>query len=558
MPPLLPALRVAALRRRLEGAPLPMAAPALAEALALALFLAALCLGLWRAATTAINLDVGFFLLGARTLRDGRELYVTWFDFNTPANYALPWLSLWLAEATGLRPADTTMAMITALLLGCAVLAALALRRAIPQAWSLPRIIGPAAFVLCLLVRPGFNFGQREVVFLAGLLPLLVLLWARRSGRAMPGGALAVTAALLAAFGAAHKPHFVVFLAGLAAMDLVLARLRPGHLAWPVWLALALAVAEMARMLLVHPQYLPLLLDFVGPGYAALGSPWRLAQGYLLGREWLAAALLGGLLAAHAWARPSPGQWPTMALWAGCLTLALGMFLAQGIGLLYQRFVYEALVVLTGVLALAAAAELACRLVAPRRLWPRAAAALGLVVLFAWHGWTRPGVQLTRAMVVDNPVVAMLEALPPGAGAMALQTMVNPASVLHGYARGRFRWAAEFGALTEFAAIERERQRARQAGEPMRPALAAIERAMLDRVVRAFADDPPALVLVEHPRIRLQWHGTAPALPIIAVLAADPRFAAAWAGYGAAESVAVPEGISARTELLDIHRRHTP
>lgn len=530
----------------------------LAGAASLLLCLASLALGLWRAATTAINLDVGFFLLGARALGEGRELYVSWMDFNTPANYALPWLSLRLADWLGARPADTHMAVLTLLLLGGAVLASLALRRAIADPCSLPRVIAPAIFVLCLLVRPGFNFGQREALFMATLLPLLVALWARRTGRPAPGLALGIMIALLAGFGAAQKPHFVVFLAGLAAMDLVLARLRPGRLCWPLWAALALALGEMGRVLLVHPYYLVLLRDVAGPAYAGLGEPWRLLRGYLAGREWAAAAGVGGLLALHAWARPSPGQWPALALWAGCLVLAMGMYVAQGIGLLYQRFVYEALVMLTGVLVLAAAAELACRRLTPALLWPRAAVALGLVALFAWQGWNRPGVQLTRAMVVANPVVAMLEALPPGAAVLALQTTTNPFSVLQGYVRGPFRWPAEFGPVGELPAVLEEQELARQEGRPMRPAMAAIEAAMRQRVARAFVPDPPLLVLVERPRQRMQWHGPGQARPMLEVLGSDPRFAALWAGYGAAGSVAVPEGVSDRTELMDVYRRLAP
>ena len=562
--PAAPAALLASIRRRLDASGTPAAPTGLADTLAW--LLAAICagLGLWRIGISAINADVAFFLQGGQALRDGGTLFGSWRDFNLPANYALPLLSQTIADAGTWRPADVHMLLLAGLSLGCAVLAGVLVRRAVARPWSVVAILAPSVFMIALLIRPGHNFGQRELLFLGMVLPLLITLWAHQLGRPSPRGWpgwwpglwMGLVVAVLAGLGACLKPHFIVFLLGIAAMDLVLSGFRRRRLFWPAWLALLVALAELLRVWLMHPAYFTEMLPLALLVYAPASEPLELAWSFLATpggyRTGLTTALL---LLLHALLRPGAGQFRFVACWAGCLTMAIGMYIGQGLGLHYHRIFFEGLVQISATLTLAFAAELVLRLVLPRLAWPRPATALMLALPLLVVSWRWPGLILQRSWVVGSPLVAALDALPPGSDVAAIQSLTWPVSVIPAYARVRLRFAGFAGLLVELPEIAA--QQARTDGLPPSPAIMALRAAMLARLSAGLETTRPGLVLVEgmvnmgRTRLPMLPYGRqTPDLPaILALLAEDARFASAWSHYARAASVELPAAAALDTHI---------
>jgi hypothetical protein len=240
-----------------------------------ALLAAALALvAQWRMLPTA---DVSWLLYAAGRVLDGARIGRDLIDVNFPLVIFDKLPAVAAARALGLDPWHGWIACLVLLLVAALVLAA-----RVPGSWfARPSHALPAAVVL--LAAPRSDFGQREHVTLLAVLPYLVLAGARVDRRTVPS-ILVTAVGILAAFGLAQKPFFVVVPLALALLEW-----RRGR-----------SLREVASL----PEHL-----VIGAGVPLV---------------WLAQ-----LAAAPAWLGAARWYWPLYSRYGGGLAIQLGV-LASG------------------------------------------------------------------------------------------------------------------------------------------------------------------------------------------------------------------------------------
>jgi len=210
---------------------------------------------------------MAFLLYAAERVVDGARLYVDVVEINPPLIVALNLPAVVLARA--LRTSDI---LVYRVLMCIALLGSLAF-----SDWSLRRTLGPSSATLrrllvlvlafALFLAPGNDFGEREHLLVALMLPYVMLAVGRVAGWPAPAGP-ALAAGALAGAGLALKPHFLLVLVaveGYAAW--CVRRRRPSEEALGAVGFLAVYVAGVA---LVIPQYFR-LVGLLGPAYSGFG-----------------------------------------------------------------------------------------------------------------------------------------------------------------------------------------------------------------------------------------------------------------------------------------------
>ena len=231
-----------------------------ASVIAMAVLLASLVLVLATAMSSPLKDDVAWLLYVARKWLGGGRLYVDIVEVNPPLIvwiYAVPAM---LSEWLGVSPKAVSAPFFAALLLGCAWWTADLLHgRATLFARRLP-VFGAIGTVLLLL--PGVEFGQREHLLVAAVLPYLALLAREMQGEPEPQRTAALAGAL-AALGCALKPGY---LPAFLVLEL-LGRVRGGRL---IRLATLAAVATLGVYGLGVLVFCPAFLDNAVPLALAL------------------------------------------------------------------------------------------------------------------------------------------------------------------------------------------------------------------------------------------------------------------------------------------------
>jgi hypothetical protein len=152
--------------------------------------------------------DTGFLLDEAARVLDGARLYVDLVEMNPPLIVGLNMMAVMFARRFGLPEILASRLGCVAVLLALLFLAAWVLRRLLPDDVVLRRaVVLPLAFTLFNLA--GQDFGEREHLLLALVVPYLLLASVRATRRSIPAPA-AVLIGLLAASAFALKPHFVL------------------------------------------------------------------------------------------------------------------------------------------------------------------------------------------------------------------------------------------------------------------------------------------------------------------------------------------------------------
>jgi hypothetical protein len=231
--------------------------------------------------------DVAWLLYVARKWMAGKRLYVDLVEVNPPLIiwiYAVP---AKLAQWLGCMPKTVANPFFAAMILAPCWWAACLLRGRAPLFARRAPVF--AALGILLLLLPGEEFGQREHLLAAAVLPYLVLLVRGLDGEAEPRRA-AILAGILAGLACALKPNYAV---AFLLME-VMAALR-GH-RMIRWASVSAGVAMLTYagvVALFVPAFftkaIPLALALYGGTDA---SPWQiLANGHkvLIGQ---AAALL--------------------------------------------------------------------------------------------------------------------------------------------------------------------------------------------------------------------------------------------------------------------------
>ena len=216
--------------------------------------------------------DVAFPLWAAGRVLDGATLYVDILEINPPL---FIWLDIPLvafARWTGLDPILVFRVAVTGLLVGSVigvarVMAGSAARRLGGSA------IGLVAVVFALFVLPRLDWGEREHLALALMLPWLMVAVRRVEGSKV-SRRMALMTGLAAGVGIALKPHFVLIWVGREMAMRVRARMdrridgqtdgargiRPD-----TWAPVVVCVAYLGAAVLVTPEYFPLARELAGP-----------------------------------------------------------------------------------------------------------------------------------------------------------------------------------------------------------------------------------------------------------------------------------------------------
>lgn len=234
--------------------------------------LLAIALGLAAECRTYARPDTGFLLDAAARMLAGQRLYVDVVEINPPLIVALNLPAVIAARLLGISAIVAYRAEVVVVVLALVLAARPLLRRLLPeQAVTRAGLSAVAAFALFPLT--GQDFGEREHLVLALLLPYL-LLAALRAERAPVGPRQAAAIGLLAGVASALKPHFVVLWLAVEGWLAFARRVRSWPLA-PETLATAMfLVAYAVAVVLFAPAYLRLIALLAGPYSRFLYDPF--------------------------------------------------------------------------------------------------------------------------------------------------------------------------------------------------------------------------------------------------------------------------------------------
>jgi hypothetical protein len=292
--------------------------------------------------------DIAYFLYSAGRLLDGAKLYRDVVDMNPPPIFALNLPIAWMARAT-----HVSDILLYRLAVGLVVGALLLFVRRLLGRYLLPSRPAERRYVLlllCLVLFPlsGEDFGQREHLVLALLLPYLAIAIARLNRRGVTSGD-AAAAGVLAGLALALKPPFAIAWLAVEAWYRLLGRVEPRRVTPEVWGVVGVTATYIVAVLTLAPDYVrlvlllgatftsylrssPLLLLLLAPGavltaFAALAVIATRGVGdESRARAVLAVAMLGSFLAGIAQQKDLRYHfYPSFAL----ATLALGLVAAQ-------------------------------------------------------------------------------------------------------------------------------------------------------------------------------------------------------------------------------------
>ena len=455
---------------------------------------AAVVIGTAGALLTVPRTDTTWLLHVTDKLLGGATLGVDVVENSPPVILWLKVPVVLLARAAGWDAWLIWVAAVTMLGVGALVLAARLLR-------AVPSLAGAAdllvtVFAVGLFLLPLLDFGQREHVTVALVVPWLLAVAARAEGSPLPTG-WATAAALGGGLGLSIKPHFG--LAWLLVAGVLLARERSARTLVAPELTAAALVPGLAILatLLLHPDWL---------GYARLHGPLYFRFGHenplwigLVGEgiEWSWLGLLALLAFAPA-IRPWPGSLSVLAGGQVGFHLAAAIQ-AKGWG---YHFLPGSTV---GLLVAAAAASCANwsgdRLV--RRLY-RLAVPLGIAVV-AWHGVRRsvellghPGRKWEEA---DPSLQALIrEVRRSGREETLLMLSINiSAGFPLAYLTGAD-WTSRHPSLWALAAVyPREFRRRGMVPVHPPPERGPDERRIATELEADFAKRPPTMVIMPRP-----------------------------------------------------------
>jgi len=208
--------------------------------------------------------DMAFLLYAAERVVDGARLYVDVVEINPPLIIAWNIPPVLIARALGLSDIAVLRAWDSLALVASLAFSVWSLRLALGP--DRPRPIGLLLAVV-LFLAPGNDFGQREHLLVALVMPYVLLAVTRIEGRPAPAGP-ALAAGILAGAGLALKPHFLlvwVAVEGYAAW-----RTRTRRPSVEALGALGFLALYVAAVALVVPEFFRMAL-LLGPAYNRFG-----------------------------------------------------------------------------------------------------------------------------------------------------------------------------------------------------------------------------------------------------------------------------------------------
>jgi hypothetical protein len=348
--------------------------------------------------------DVAWLLYVARKWLGGKRLYIDLVEVNPPLIvwiYAIP---AKLADWLQLAPRMVAAPFFAACVLGSAWWTAVLLRGRGPLLAERLPVFGIVGTVL--LILPGVEFGQREHLLIAAVLPYLCMFARTLEGEREPPFAGALVG-VVAGLGIALKPTYVLALVPLELIG-ALRRGRPLRFA-NVALALTL-VAYAAGVVFFCPAYLQKAVPLALALYGGTDTPfWQLV---VVSRRLLLAEVVALLLCI--WARHTMGPRSSL-LRHLLLTLtffAIGstlVFMAQGKDWFYHRL--PAMVATVLALAVWLSAVLALRATSWRRVLMPVALVAGVLLNIGAADYDRLKPWVMDAVEPDQSTAMKLERL---------------------------------------------------------------------------------------------------------------------------------------------------
>ena len=231
-----------------------------------AIVLAIAVLGCAAEFATFARSDMAFLLYAAERVLDGARLYVDVVEINPPLIIAWNLPAVVVARALGIPDVTVLRIWDSLALLGSLVFALRALRFALGSDRARLRWIGVLVAAGLFLV-PENDFAQREHLLVALILPYVLLAAARVEGRSASVGSASL-AGVLAGFGLALKPHFV--LVWLSVEAYVAWRARARRLAPEALGVLIFLALYTLGVVLLTPQFFR-MATLLGPAYTSFG-----------------------------------------------------------------------------------------------------------------------------------------------------------------------------------------------------------------------------------------------------------------------------------------------
>jgi hypothetical protein len=245
--------------------------------------------------------DTAWLLYSAGRALDGATLYVDVVDVNPPLIVWLNMPAVLVARALGLSEILVYRVMVLLQVLGSVAVCGWLLRRYLASEDAVIRryLVLVLLFAMLTLVRE--DYGEREHVMLALVMPYVLLTVARAEGHAV-SRVVALPIGLAAGIGVALKPYFVVLWVGLEAALLLLTHGRRSTPRIESLAVVTVGVLYLAAVFTLTPEYLTVVRMMSGPYYvflhnslpitALLGDGAALPLGAILG--WVALRRFAG------------------------------------------------------------------------------------------------------------------------------------------------------------------------------------------------------------------------------------------------------------------------
>ena len=201
------------------------------------------------------NHDMDWLMIAAGRLLAGGH-YLRDFDEVTPPLILLLLIPpAALASLIGLDPYSVFVGYVCLLIAGSALLARPVLSWCVEGNLFLCGLL-LVSYTMILCHEPGYEFGQREHIFLIMFLPGLLWYAARESGRDVPINLTGWLALISAAIGVLIKPYYLLIPSALLLVSLY--RQRSWRALWDVPVVIFAAAAGIFALLvlLVFPEYL--------------------------------------------------------------------------------------------------------------------------------------------------------------------------------------------------------------------------------------------------------------------------------------------------------------
>jgi hypothetical protein len=467
--------------------------------------------------------DTGFLLDAAARVLDGARLYVDVVEINPPLIIALNMVAVLFARLLDISEILAYRIGFTVALIGALFLASWLLRRLFPREIVLRRaFLLLLAFVLFPLAQQ--DFGEREHLVIALLVPYLLLATARRLGRdiaRMP--ALAVGG--LAGLAFALKPHFLLL--WLAVEGYLRAGRRvPARGLLPETLAIgALLVSYGIAVVVLTPQYLGLVQLLAGPYSRFLYDPFFhvlvAGPGALLA---IFALLAFAALRPHA---RHPELWQSLALGAAACLVAGA---AQQKGLRYHLYPSFALgVLLLGLIAWDTVRPLRNRVRLMYRWLAVSVLTTTIVVVCVQNAAVTVGAGRDADRNQFDELVRLVRTRAAGEGVYVMSYHLRSAYPLINYSGARS--ASRFPQLWILAAEYLDQL---ASSEPLRyhaePEMSPSERYLNQAVLEDLREHSPKLLVVFRHARDLPVNGLR-RLDYVAYFARDPQVARILQGY---------------------------